>query len=106
MVSAGGATVLAAQFFSVPSFNLKVTTNDPGGAAVHRAYTVMFPLTVVEAVKPAPEPEGSVFHPIKEYPVRVGAAGKFSPAMVSAGGVTVLAAQFASVPSFNLKTTV
>jgi hypothetical protein len=107
MVSTGGVTVLAAQFVSVPSFNLKVTVKEPAGAAApHWAYTLMSALTVVEAVKVFPEPLAALFHPVKPYPVREGLTGKFSPVMVSTGGVTVLAAQFVSVPSFNLKVTV
>jgi hypothetical protein len=106
MVSTGGVTVLAAWLLPVPSFNRKVTVKEPGTTGVHWAYTVISVCTVVEAVKPIPEPLAALFQPVKLYPVREGLAGKFSPVMVSAGGVTVLAAQFVSVPTFNRKVTV
>jgi hypothetical protein len=66
MVSTGRVTVLAAQFVSVPSFNLKVTTKEPeGGGEVHWANTDILSLNSVDAVKDVPEPSRAVFQPVK-----------------------------------------
>jgi hypothetical protein len=63
-------------------------------------------LIVVDSVKAVPEPLAPVFQPAKLYPVREGLAGKFAAPIVVAGGVTVLVAWTASVPSLLLKVTV
>jgi hypothetical protein len=104
MLSAGGVTVLVAWIAPVPSLSAKVTVEEPGGVGVHWAYTVILPLTVVDAVKGVPEPSAVVFQPPKVYPLRKGLPGK--SVTVVAGAVTVLAAQFVSVPSFIVKVTV
>jgi hypothetical protein len=42
---------------------------------VHRAYTVIFPVTVAEAVNSEPPPLVAVYHPPKAYPLRAGSEG-------------------------------